>query len=399
MELISDSVYRKMLFLKLLTSMSLILPVRVVWLLLYGMNAGDISFFKVAFSLTVSFFEIPTGIVADLLSRRLSMALGTVFFALHAVFYVLWPGFATFLITQVLLGLSASFMSGADTAYLHTYVNGRTSEKAAYADISGKLSLAGKIASAVYSVASALIYSYSPRLVFLASFVMGMGALFIVLALPEDAMERVPLRNIRVRHFFDKPKAAMKVILGSRAMVTLTLATALVFSFLIFNFEMYQVKFNIMGLPVKYNGIIYAGFMILMGFGGNSAKHFVKRMSSMSAILLLTLFISASFFIFGFSNSLTLLAVAILLQQVSFGCWEIIVDNFILENCPEQQIKSTLSSMNSLFISLFKGAAIAAMGIFASLYSLKAVYIGMGILTPGLVLLLSYKPRTKMAYE
>lgn len=392
-----NPIYLKFLFIRILTSMSFILPVRVAWLIHYNMREGDISAFKVIFSLTVSFFEIPTGIVSDVISRRLSMAISAALFAIHAVFYIICPNFFGFAMTQVFLGLSTSFMSGADTAYLHTYLKKHTDHL--YAGIRGKLELIGKVFSAIYSVASSVIYASSPKAVFLLSFTMGIIAIGVILSLPEEDMHRTPLHLIRLKHFWDTPLAAMRIILRSRAMINITLSTAVVFSLLIFNFEMYQVKFNNIGLPVGYNGFIYAGFMILMGLGGNIAKHLLNRMSSIFSIATLIFFVALSFIVFGISDNIMIIAAAIIMQQISFGCWEIIVNNYILDNCKEDHLKSTISSMNSLIVNLFKGGIIALLGIIAQTFSLNAVYIGMGVIMPFIAVLLLYRPHRAEGYE
>jgi len=63
-------------------------------------------------------FEIPTGVVADLVSRRLSIIIG--FFLLGAGFiiYGSWTYFATILLAQVIWGLGYTFTSGASEAWI-----------------------------------------------------------------------------------------------------------------------------------------------------------------------------------------------------------------------------------------------------------------------------------------
>ena len=67
---------------------------------------------------TVFLAEIPTGIVADAVSRRLSIIVGHAGMGLAFVVEASWPTFTGVLVAQALWGLSYTFTSGATTAWL-----------------------------------------------------------------------------------------------------------------------------------------------------------------------------------------------------------------------------------------------------------------------------------------
>lgn len=63
-------------------------------------------------------FEIPTGIVADLYGRRLSVIIGVTLIGCGFLVEALIPSFAIVLLAQVLWGLGFTFYSGAETAWI-----------------------------------------------------------------------------------------------------------------------------------------------------------------------------------------------------------------------------------------------------------------------------------------
>lgn len=71
-----------------------------------------------ALELTVFLFEIPTGIIADLYSRRRSVIIGMVLFGAGFILEGALPIFATMLLAQVLWGLGVTFESGAIDAWV-----------------------------------------------------------------------------------------------------------------------------------------------------------------------------------------------------------------------------------------------------------------------------------------
>jgi DHA3 family tetracycline resistance protein-like MFS transporter len=68
--------------------------------------------------LTCFLFEIPTGIVADLYSRRLSIVIGFVLIGAGLLLQGLVPAFLAILAAQVLWGVGYTFTSGADRAWI-----------------------------------------------------------------------------------------------------------------------------------------------------------------------------------------------------------------------------------------------------------------------------------------
>ncbi len=62
--------------------------------------------------------EVPTGIVADSFSRRLSVLLGTVMMGLSPLIMGLFPSFEGILAGQLVLGVGFTFISGAQEAWL-----------------------------------------------------------------------------------------------------------------------------------------------------------------------------------------------------------------------------------------------------------------------------------------
>jgi DHA3 family tetracycline resistance protein-like MFS transporter len=68
-------------------------------------------------------FEVPTGIVADVYSRRLSMVIGTFLTGIAFILEGSTPLFVFVLISQVLWGLGATFLSGATEAWIADFVD------------------------------------------------------------------------------------------------------------------------------------------------------------------------------------------------------------------------------------------------------------------------------------
>jgi len=115
-----------------------------------GLNPLQLVLVGTSLEVAVLLFEVPTGVVADVYSRRLSIIIGM--FGIGAGF-VLWgatPVFAAVLLAQVIWGIGYTFTSGADTAWIADEVG----ERATAASVRAALVASGVILSpalALYS--------------------------------------------------------------------------------------------------------------------------------------------------------------------------------------------------------------------------------------------------------
>lgn len=67
---------------------------------------------------SVFLFEIPTGVVADAVSRKLSVIIGHVMIGVGFLVLALFPSFSFILLSQVIWGIGWTFISGAYAAWL-----------------------------------------------------------------------------------------------------------------------------------------------------------------------------------------------------------------------------------------------------------------------------------------
>ena len=83
-----------------------------------GLDPLQLVLLGTALELSVFLFEIPTGVVADLVSRRLSVIIGYVLIGLGMLLEGSFPVFLTILLAQIVWGAGDTFISGAEDAWL-----------------------------------------------------------------------------------------------------------------------------------------------------------------------------------------------------------------------------------------------------------------------------------------
>jgi MFS family permease len=103
-------------------SAALIWGVNTLFLLDAGLSFFEVFLANAAFSAGMVVFEVPTGVVADTLGRRVSFLLSVVVLSVTTLLYValaeVEAGVVAFAVVSVLMGLGFTFYSGAMEAWL-----------------------------------------------------------------------------------------------------------------------------------------------------------------------------------------------------------------------------------------------------------------------------------------
>lgn len=152
-----------------------------------GLNPLQLVLVGTTLEATAFLCEIPTGLVADTYSRRLSIVIGCVLLGLSMILQGAIPTFAAILLSQVVSGLGYTFLSGATEAWLADEVGEGTA-----APIYLRGSQVGQAAGFVGTFASVGLASVTLALPIVVS---GVGILLLALALALFMPERgfVPL--------------------------------------------------------------------------------------------------------------------------------------------------------------------------------------------------------------
>lgn len=83
-----------------------------------GLNPFQLVMVGTVMEAAVLLFEIPTGVVADLYSRKWSVVIGHLGMGIGLIAEPAWPGFVGSLTGQALWGVAYTFTSGATVAWL-----------------------------------------------------------------------------------------------------------------------------------------------------------------------------------------------------------------------------------------------------------------------------------------
>lgn len=165
------------------TTLMLVFQVQVA-----GLSPFELVIMGTALELTMLLFEIPTGVVADLYSRKRSVLIGAAIIGVGFVLQGSWPSFWPTLLAQVIWGIGYTFVSGAIQAWITDEI-GEEHVQPVFTR-GTQLALACSVAGAVVA---GVLGQFDLRLPMLAA---GAGflllALVLAVAMPERGFRPVP---------------------------------------------------------------------------------------------------------------------------------------------------------------------------------------------------------------
>lgn len=163
----------------------------VYYVSMVGMNAIQLVLVGTVLEGTIFLLEVPTGVVADTYSRRLSVIIGVFVIGLAFILEGSLAIYAFVLLAEVIRGVGETFLSGATDAWLADEV-GEQHVGEVYLR-SGQINRIVGLAAILVSVGLATIQLNLPVIVG-GGLYLGVG-IFLVVAMPEKGFQRAPHHN------------------------------------------------------------------------------------------------------------------------------------------------------------------------------------------------------------
>ncbi len=339
---------------------------------------------------TISFlFEIPTGIVADVYSRKLSVMIGLFLIGLGFTVEGLFPFFSAVLIAQVIWGIGFTFVSGAREAWIADEIGEDNAGKAF--SRGSQMSLFGSLIGIVISILLANINIRLP--IIIGGLLYSFQSLYLLFFMPEDNFHPTPVKE---RETF---KAMKETFIGGLRLVRfnpvllIIVITGLIFGmfsegfdrlwtpFMIDNFQ-FPIIFNLK--PVTWFGILamVANILAIVVIKIAEKKTDTNNhKSTVTTLLIVNGFLVISIVLFGITKSFLFASIGYWLVTMFREARGPIYDAWTNQNL-EPKVRATVFSMCSQANSIGQIAGGPVLGLIATAVSLRS-----SIILSGLVLI------------
>lgn len=360
-----------------------------------GLNPLQLVLVGTALETGVFLFEVPTGIVADIYSRRLSVIIG---YALIGVGFMLegaLPIFATILLAQVVWGVGYTFISGAQDAWLADEI-GEAQLTGAYLRAS-QLGRLGSLVGILLGVALGTIAPAVP--LFLAGVLMVALSLFLLLFMPETGFAPTPRPE---RNSWQKMEDTLRDglrLVRSRRLLMLIVAIAVFFGLSsegldrLWEAHLLQ-NFSFPAIGWLQDAVLWFGVIkvitLLLSF---ALTELVRRRVDVDedeiAIrvqILLNALVVAAVVVFGLASSFGVAVVAIIGVQLFRSANGPLFQAWINKQITPQ-VRATVLSMYGQVDAISQIVGGPILGAVATAISIPAAMVGVGVLLSPVLLL------------
>lgn len=340
-------------------------------------------------------FEVPTGVVADVYSRRLSVLVGIFLIGLGSILEGSIPVFATILAAQVVWGLGYTFTSGATQAWISDEIG-----EAAAGGAFLRSNQVGQVSALVGIGVGTLVGSLAVNLpIVIGGFLIILLGLFLALVMPETGFKPIPREE---RSSWSSMAGTFRQGLGvvrQRPALRTILAIGLVYGLYSEGFDRLWTKhmvddigFPALGAlqPIIWLGIMRAGGMLLSVGAVEIARSRIVtglHASVARALLWISALLVAGLFAFALAPGFGLALLAYWLIYVMRSLIESLYTAWVNQRL-DSRVRATVISMSGQVDAIGQIASGPLVGLVGISVSVQAAISLTGfILSPALVLI------------
>ncbi len=339
----------KMYVVSFLRSLTFFGAIAVPFFLDWGkLNYAAIFLLESAFSLSIVLAEVPTGVFADKFGRRLSLITGFLLTVLGIFVFVLQPAFFVFLAAEIIWGVGAAFLSGADRALVFDSLKELKKEKNSK-EVFARISIA-ETAGAVIGlpagsfVAGLKIMPY-PDILLLPFF---LTVIPFLLAAAVVLLIREPKRKMSVKGFATGSLDGIRALRQNPRLRSLALDMTMISMLSFFMYWFYQSLLRVSGTDIAYFGLVAAGFNAVSMFLLWKVTAIERLFGPAKFLYFSALAIGVLYFSVAFSQYFLLSLVAIIAITSLRALRQPVFEHYINFQIKSKERAAVLSSVNLL---------------------------------------------------
>lgn len=362
----------------------------------YGLNLTQVTLIDVAFWVAATLGEVPTGVVADTISRKASLVVGAVVMSASILVWAFAPSLPLIVVSYMLLALGATFLSGAEEAFFYESLQG-LGRAGDYTRLAGRIAALRMGAAAVGNVASGWLASLDLRLPFLVAGLVLLVMFGVALTFREpaaqahvDSTARLSYGEI-LRQSFALTRAHPVLRYAMAYLAFVPMAAVIVETVFL------QPQAVALGVPLAGVGVVVMMAQV-SNMAGSTWAYGIKarlgepRMMIAGPVVIIICLVMLA----AFQHFLSLTFVALI--GFATAALRPVVLNRMQHEVPDA-VRATVLSMQSLVYTVFVAICEPLLGLLADRSGLPAAYGAMAGGLGLLILLLVWKSRDHVLWK
>ena len=250
-----------------------IMPVVVPFFESRGLSMQEIFLLQALFAMVVLVMEVPSGYAADLLGRRITLIVGSVFLGLGHAMLLFADGFGGLALFELGLGIGSSLVSGADLAILYDSEHALGNDAGRRQALVGRLFTMHTASEALAAVLCSVLMVWSLQTAVYVQVAVGWIPLLLAVGLVEPPGERLDSTDHAANM-----RLILRHLLKSSAVLRLTFLALSIWSLTTFYAVwLLQKLWQQQGVELTQFGYLWAIYMLVSAAAGRLALNAEDR--------------------------------------------------------------------------------------------------------------------------
>jgi len=361
-------------------------PYMTVW--------GGLTFFEMMllqsyFMFMIFILEIPSGAIADYLSRKTALVLSALFVISAAFTYSIYPNIFLFFLAETLWAFSIALSSGTNEAFMYSTLK-TTGDEDKLPKVLGRTQLMNIIANIISAPLGSVIAEFiSLQFTMTCLGLIYIGAFLTSLTFKEPTFRK----EEKTKRYITILKDGFNELRKNKVLRILCFDRLFINILIFLLFWTYQPYLTVVNIPIVLFGFILAAMNIFNAIFNILIPKFLEKVSSKKKLLITVNLITGFAFIILGISVIPMLGILMLFLIVSFGYTR----GLIYINGINKQIESENRATVLSTINMFGSISMAILFLFVGLivqWNLFIMFIIIGIM----ILILTALSRVKSEY-
>lgn len=369
------SLILKLYAFKFFSDFMLIYPLYAVMFVDHGLSTGQIASILMVWSAVVVVLEVPSGALADRLSRRKLLAGAQMIRVFGFLSWLLFPNYWGFFAGFVLWGIRSALTSGTLEALVYDELK-LHGEEASYGRIAGRSVTVSFIAILCASAGAALAAPLGYEFVLVCSIIAVVISAILPLTFPEAPPSQVKESQTPYRDYINTLKEGIKVVGSRRSVLLIVIFTAFATGSLGMLDEFWPIYVNLAGGSNSGVAIFMGVMSACQGVTSYYAHNFEKVGERVfyGAVAVVGLILVVAGYL------LSLWALILIILIASFDPTVRIVFGAKLQHEIPSETRATATSVMGFATEITAIMSAGLFGLIASFASTQMSFILMGVL-------------------
>lgn len=344
-----------------------------------GFSLADVLWLESILLVSAIIFEVPTGIIGDILGRKTSLILGNIVILLSWIPWLLGSSFVEFAVAHALIGLGLAFSSGSDQALIYDDLKqaGRTGDMQRIMGMYGAWPLVG---TAIASVVAGVLASTQSLGEYYQLFLLTASAqviALVILSTVKESPQRISRRQLpglerAVRNFAE----GFRLLRNNGELRRLVLLSAFTMPFSVLLYRLAPPYFQSLNTPANWLGIAVAVATLAALAAKLIAHKLDQRFGVTRTTLVVTMLPALAWIGLAFTATPGLAILVFILNDAAGNLRDPVFADYMNRHIPSENRATTLSII-ALFVSVYAAVMRPLLATVGD-YDLRTAFIATG---------------------